>query len=384
VIYRKAGIRFICVQIEQVHLKSLELLEFKNVEATKLDFSSKINCFTGLNGSGKTNLMDAIYYLSFCKSFLNPTDAHSVRHGEKHCMIQGLYDLNKKTERISISIRKGQKKIVRRNKKDYEKLVDHIGLLPLVLVSPTDVNLISEGSAERRKYLDGILSQFDSKFLAHLVQYGRSLTQRNALLKYFAAERHFDRDSIEVWDKALLEHGLPIHEKRSELCAQILPYFQEYYKRISGEREEVGLEYKSGLDETSFEDLLENHLDRDLALRYTSQGIHRDDLQFSIGGHPIRRFGSQGQQKSYLLALKLAQFAYLKEGRKRDPILLLDDLFDKLDSGRIKNLLELLNGTEFGQVFISDTDHARLKGLLDGIEAEVQYFSVEDGKVEKI
>lgn len=364
-----------------MNLRSIELLEFKNLESISLELSEKINCFTGLNGSGKTNLMDAIYYLSFCKSFLNPSDTQNVRHGQTAFMLKGEYVLEGKKEVISISVRKGQKKIVRRNKKDYEKLSDHIGLIPLVLVSPTDVNLISEGSAERRKFVDGILSQFDAKFLDDLLQYNRALTQRNALLKYFALERVYDASSLEVWNDSLIEYGQPVFEKRQQLSQELQPYFQEYYAKISGDREKVGLTYFSSLQEKSFKEILEEHVHRDLAVRYTSAGMHRDDLQFSIGDHPIRRFGSQGQQKSYLLALKLAQFAYLKNGMGKDPILLLDDLFDKLDSGRIKNLLELLNGDEFGQVFISDTDRQRLEGLLEGLDTEVRYFDVQDGQV---
>jgi DNA replication and repair protein RecF len=364
-----------------MNLRSIELLEFKNLVSISLELSEKINCFTGLNGSGKTNLMDAIYYLSFCKSFLNPSDTQNVRHGQTAFMLKGEYVLEGKKEVISISVRKGQKKIVRRNKKDYEKLSDHIGLIPLVLVSPTDVNLISEGSAERRKFVDGILSQFDAKFLDDLLQYNRALTQRNALLKYFALERVYDASSLEVWNDSLIEYGQLVFEKRQQLSQELQPYFQEYYAKISGDREKVGLTYLSSLQEKSFKEILEEHVARDLAVRYTSAGVHRDDLQFSIGDHPIRRFGSQGQQKSYLLALKLAQFAYLKKGMGKDPILLLDDLFDKLDSGRIKNLLELLNGDEFGQVFISDTDRQRLEGLLEGLDTEVRYFDVQDGQV---
>ncbi len=364
-----------------LQLDHLQVVQFKNLETMDLEFSPKFNCFLGPNGSGKTNLLDAIYYLSFCKSFLNNVDSQNIQHDQQSFMVKGRYNLQGDEVKVSCSFQKGQGKVFKKNKKAYDKLAEHIGTVPLILESPMDVELIYEGSSERRKFLDGTISQYSTGFLNSLIQYNKALAQRNALLKYFALERVFDQESLDIWDKQLSEHGEFITEERLKLIKELEPFFVQYYKRISGGKEEVGFVFKSSLTARSIEQTLKANLDKDMSLRYTSAGPHRDDLSFTLGGNPIKKFGSQGQQKSFLLALKLAQFSFMKKAKSDNPILLLDDLFDKLDGERIQNLMHLLSEDQFGQVFISDTDSDRNHRLFEYMDAEVRFYEILEGRV---
>ncbi len=359
-------------------LKDLSLVNFKNYKGIELTFNPKINCFVGNNGQGKTNLLDAIYYLSFCKSFLNSIDSQNINYDESFFMIQGTYQRENKSEQIYCGIKKGQKKIFRRNKKDYEKLSDHIGFLPLVAISPSDSTLINDGSELRRKFLDGIISQYDSSYLEALLSYNKALTQRNALLKYFFKQRTFNQDQLDGWDMQLVKYGEIIFEKRKKLISSLLPVFQRYYIQISGGNEVVQLVYQSQLENGDFEGQIKTATGMDRRKLYSTVGIHKDDLLFQISDRPIKKFGSQGQQKSYLIALKLAQLELLKTAVGVDPILLLDDVFDKLDEIRVAHLLELVNSNQFGQIFLSDTHPKRIEQILSQLKLESSVFEVNN------
>ncbi len=367
-----------------MHLKKLHLLNFKNYEEATLEFSSKINCFLGNNGGGKTNLLDAIFYLAFCKSFFNSIDSQIIKDSEPFMSLQADFMLNDEKEKIHIGLKKGQKKQLKRNKKTYEKLADHIGLIPLVMISPSDSMLILEGSETRRKFLDLIISQFDRSYLDNLIQYNRALSQRNRLLKKFMEIRKFDETSLEIWDDQLIKYGKPIFDSRKSFIDAFLPLFQKLYKYISEENETVQLIYESQLESGSFEALLKSNRDRDRRLTYSSAGVHKDDLNFVIGGKPLKKFGSQGQQKTFLLALKLAQAEYLKERKKIAPILLLDDIYDKLDGNRIKKLMNFLQKEWFGQVFITDTHLERLPKLFKQWKTDYKVFNVNNGEVTNV
>jgi DNA replication and repair protein RecF len=361
-----------------VILKELSLVNFKNYKGIELSLNPKINCFVGNNGQGKTNLLDAIYYLSFCKSFLNPLDSQNINYDESFFMIQGTYDRETKVEQIYCGIKRGQKKIFRRNKKDYEKLSDHIGLLPLVVISPSDSSLINDGSELRRKFIDGIISQYDASYLEALLSYNKALSQRNALLKYFFKQRTFNQDQLDGWDLQLVKYGEILFQKRSELISNLSPVFQKYYLQISGGNETVELIYQSQLQASDFEGQLKTATAMDRRKMYSTVGIHKDDLLFQIGGRPIKKFGSQGQQKSYLIALKLAQLELLKDAVGIDPILLLDDVFDKLDEQRVSQLLELVNSNQFGQIFLSDTHPQRIEQILTQLKLDSSVFEVNN------
>ena len=326
-----------------MHLRQLSVLNFKNYEEAELSFSEGINCFVGDNGEGKTNLLDAIHYLSFCKSFFNPIDSQNIRFEQAFFMVQGIFGNGDKQDTIYCGIKKGQKKQVKRNKKEYERLADHIGRYPVVMVSPSDISLVSEGSEIRRKFMDSIISQYDSVYLDTLIRYNKVLSQRNALLKHFWAERTFDPISLEVYDEKMVQLGQAIYDRRKEFLEEFIPIFQDYFTDISGGKEIVTLEHRSHLKDADFKTQLELHLAKDRAMHYSTVGIHKDDLLFKISGMPLKKFGSQGQQKSYLLALKLAQFECIRKIKGVMPILLLDDIFDKLDDNRVKQLLLLVS-----------------------------------------
>ena len=341
------------------------------------DFDPKINCFVGNNGVGKTNVIDAIYHLSFGKSYFNPITSQNIHHGTDFFVIDGLYEKKDREEKVIISAKKGQKKIIKRNGKLYDRFADHIGLLPLVIISPTDRDLILSGSDTRRKFIDGVISQSDKEYLSNLLNYSQILSQRNALLKYFAANSTFDPETLKIYNDQLCKYGNLIFEKRNAFIAKFHPIFQERYEAISGGTEQVSLHYASKLSESPLEHLLTNALGKDRMLQYSSVGIHKDDLQFEINGHPIKRFGSQGQQKSFLIALKLAQFDFIKAENKVTPILLLDDIFDKLDEHRVTHIIELVNTTHFGQIFISDTHPERTEGIIKEIRQSYELFHLE-------
>jgi len=362
-------------------LKNISVVNFKNFEGLELSFNPKINCLVGDNGEGKTNLLDAIYYLTFCKSFLNSVDSQNVKTGESFLLTQGDFEKNGKNYHVHCGIKKGQKKVFKLNKKEYEKLADHIGEFPLVIVSPTDRNLITEGSDLRRKFLDGILAQYDKQYLDALLKYGKVLSQRNALLKYFSKERTFSQEQLDVWDVQLVSLGEVILQKRVELTGEFIPVFQKYYQKISNSKEEVGLEYQSQLIGNDFQAMLNNSVQKDIHRQFSNVGVHKDDLLFTLSENPVKKFASQGQQKTYLIALKLAQLEFLKIIKGQTPILLLDDIFDKLDENRVGQLLELVNSNEFGQIFITDTDVRRAQRILKEINSEYAIFTVANGEI---
>ncbi|MDD4756118.1 MAG: DNA replication and repair protein RecF, partial [Prolixibacteraceae bacterium] len=306
-----------------MYIDEISILNFKNLKDVQVSFSSRLNCFIGNNGAGKTNLMDAVYYLSFCKSFFNASDQINIMHNEEFFIINGIYNRFNSKEAVSCALQKGQKKLFKRNSKIYNKLADHIGLLPLVMISPSDVNLLLGGSAERRKFMDGVISQYDPNYLDDLIHYNRAVFQRNNLLRQFTSENYFDQELLSVWDSRLIEHGNRIHLKRSRFVKDIIPVFQKYYSFISMENERVGLAHQSDLYNSSFELLLNDNVNRDRALQYTTTGIHKDELLFNIDEYPIKKLGSQGQKKTYLVALKMAQFNFIAEISGMKPILLL-------------------------------------------------------------
>jgi DNA replication and repair protein RecF len=359
-----------------MYLQRISLVNFKNIETQTFDFQSKVNCFVGENGIGKTNILDAIYYLSFAKSYFNPIAGQNIRHGEGFFMIEGDYLLNDRSEKIVCSLKKGQKKVLKRNGKAYEKFSEHIGQLPLVIISPADRDLVTEGSDTRRKFIDGVISQQDKSYLQNLIAYNKILTQRNALLKYFAANRTFDALNLKVYDEQLCAYGNEIYQKRKQFLETFIPIFNRKYQIISNDKEQVDLEYNSQLLTSSFQNLLEQNLEKDRMLQYTSVGIHKDDLNFQIGTYPIKKFGSQGQQKSYLISLKLAQFEFIKQQSEVIPILLLDDIFDKLDEKRVLQIVNLVNDDEFGQIFITDTHAERTENIVEQSNKPYQIFKL--------
>ncbi|MGZ4056282.1 MAG: DNA replication/repair protein RecF [Bacteroidia bacterium] len=373
-----------------MYLKKLSVLNFKNYPEAELLFSSHVNCLTGNNGEGKTNILDAIHYLSFCKSFFNPIDSQNILHESPFFLIQGLFSNDNtpgseenQEDEIYCGLKRNQKKQFKRNKKEYSRLADHIGLYPLVMVSPADSELITEGSESRRRFIDSVIAQFDRDYLENLISYNKVLSHRNALLKQFGDSRQFDKTSLEIWDLQLIEYGKKVHKKRQDFINSFIPIFQKYYELISGGREIVGMEYISHLNEQAFADVLEKALNRDRVMEYTTVGIHKDDLEFTIDGYPLKKYASQGQQKSFLIALKLAQFDFIKNIKNVTPILLLDDIYDKLDDLRVKHLMELVSSDNFGQLFITDTHPTRLAELFKTTNADFKVFKITNGNAEE-
>lgn len=357
-------------------LRSLSLLNYKNFETQSFALDPKINCFVGNNGVGKTNVLDAIYHLSFGKSYFNPLTSQNIRHGEEFFVLEGVYEKDKREEKIVVSAKKGQKKIIKRNGKVYEKFSDHIGFLPLVIISPADRDLIIEGSDTRRKFIDGVISQGDSDYLRTLLSYKKVLIQRNSLLKYFAVNHTFNKDNLDIYNEQLDALGIVIFEKRTDFLNEFLPIFLKRYLSISEGKESVGLIYNSQLQEKGLLSLLEENLTKDKITQYTNFGIHKDDLLFEIDDHPIKKFGSQGQQKSFLIALKLAQFDFIKAHNKVNPILLLDDIFDKLDAQRVEQIITLVDDENFGQLFISDTHAERTEEVVKKVHQTYKMFEL--------
>lgn len=359
-------------------LKKLSILNYKNIHQSEVTFSPKMNCFFGNNGMGKTNLLDAIHYLSFCKSHVNTPDSQIINSEQEMCVVQGNYDYEGREEEIFCAMRRRQRKQFKRNKKEYDKLSEHIGLLPLVMVSPADSDLIRGGSEERRRFLDLIISQQDKPYLHALIQYNKALQQRNALLK----EQCADDSLYEVLEMQLGMYGQMVYEKRQKLVEDFTPIFNTYYQTICGSAEEVGLRYISQLQDTDLAAKLATCRERDRILGYTSSGIHKDELEMTLGGYLIRRVGSQGQNKTYLIALKLAQFAFLNKRGQTTPILLLDDIFDKLDACRVEQIIKLVSEKGFGQIFITDTNRKYLDEILVAMNHDYALFRVEGGEVQ--
>jgi DNA replication and repair protein RecF len=360
-----------------MYLKKLNLVNYKNFESAQFELSPQINCFVGNNGIGKTNVLDAIYYMSFTKSYFNSIDSQNIRHGESFFVVEGVFNKNDRNEHVFCGVQKGKKKSIKRNSKLYPKLHDHIGEFPLVIISPSDRDLISEGSEVRRKFIDGVISQFDSVYLNDLLNYNKQLSQRNALLKYFAQNRVWDEDSLTVYDELMSSLAQNIYQKRKDFISDMLPTFLERYNSISDNNEKVVIEYKTSISESCLLEQLKQNREKDRMLHYTSVGIHKDDLNFNLGDYPIKKFGSQGQQKTFLIALKLAQFEYLKQLKKVTPILLLDDIFDKLDEKRVGQIVRLVNKHHFGQIFISDTHPDRTEAIVKSINEEYKLFKLD-------
>ncbi len=361
-----------------MHLNTLSILNYKNIREAELVFSPKINCFIGNNGMGKTNILDAIYFLSFCKSHSNSIDSQNILHEADFALIQGKYSVGDSTEDIYCGMKHRQKKQFKRNKKEYERLSDHIGLLPLVMVSPDDSELISQGSDERRKFIDGVISQFNKNYLNQLLQYNNALKQRNALLKL---ETNVDNSLLDIWEEQMALYGSYIYTQRKLFIDEFIPIFQNFYTYISKGNEKISLSYHSQHDEHDIKERMLATRERDRLLGYSTQGIHKDELEMLLDGFPIKRVGSQGQNKTYLISLKLAQFDFLKRTHKLSPLLLLDDIFDKLDSIRVKQIVELVSGETFGQIFITDTNREHLDLILQQLEQEATIFRVENGEI---
>lgn len=364
-------------------LTHLSIINYKNLEQVELDLSPKINCFIGNNGMGKTNLLDAVYYLSFCRSYTNPVDSQIINHNADVCMLQGKYSSeNAVDEEIYCGLRRRQKKQFKRNKKEYERLSDHIGFIPLVMISPADNELITGASEGRRKFMDIAISQFNKEYLYALMRYNKALQQRNVLLKN--DERDIDETLLEVWEEQMIDEGRLIHEKREAFIEAFTPIFNHFYSEISGSGEQVSFKYVSQLNDGDFGHILQSNRRRDMAIGHTTVGIHRDDLEMLLDGYPIKKVGSQGQNKTYFVSLKLAEFHYLLKTGNKTPILLLDDIFDRLDAERVEEIVKLVSGEEFGQIFISDTNRESLDKILNRLHNNFHIYTVSNGDITQI
>ncbi|MFA6944374.1 MAG: DNA replication and repair protein RecF [Pedobacter sp.] len=362
-------------------LQKLSVINFKNYSEAELVFSDTVNAFTGNNGAGKTNLLDAIHYLSLCKSYFNPIDSQQIKQGEDLFMIQGTFQKDEKNELIYCGLKRAQKKKFKRNKKEYQRLADHIGLFPLVMISPNDISLIIEGSEERRKFIDNAISQTDSLYLDELINYNRNLMNRNALLRQIAVLGRYDAELMDIYDDQLIVSGNKIFEKRKTFMQEFTEIFNKHYQYLSENAEQVELVYDSPLLQDDFSTILSRNLERDRMLERTSSGIHKDELGFTIQGMPLKKFGSQGQQKSFLIALKLAQYTFLHKQKGFEPLLLLDDIFDKLDDARTTKLMKMVSDKDFGQIFITDTSRNRVESIFTKLNVQVSIFDIEKGNI---
>ena len=374
-------------------LRKLSILNYKNIREATLELSPKINCFIGPNGVGKTNVLDAVYYLSFCRSASNPVDSQVICHDEPFCMIEGEYSENpvaaedsasvgnpEHTEVISVGMKRGTKKHFKRNKKEYKRLSEHIGLIPLVVVAPSDSLLIEGGSEERRRLMDMVISQYDRPYIEHLSRYNNALAQRNTLLKMEDAEP--DPALMQIWEEQMAEEGEQLYLRRKSFVEELTPVFQQYYQQISQDSEQVELHYVSHCQRGPLLEVIQRDRQKDRAVGFSLHGVHRDDLEFTLGGHLMKREGSQGQNKTYVTSLKLAQFDFLKRtASQTTPLLLLDDIFDKLDAGRVEQIVRLVSGDSFGQIFITDTNRDHLDRILRATTLDYKIFYVADGDI---
>lgn len=362
-----------------MYLQRISIQNYKNIVAADLDFSSKVNCFLGDNGEGKTNLLDAVYFLSFCHSMFSNIDSVALRHDSDFLMLQGHYvhDDGETCENISVGLKRGAKKNFKRNKKTYKKLSEHIGLIPLIMVSPDDVALIGGGGEERRKLLDIVISQYDSTYIETLNRYNKALQQRNVLLKQ---EKEPDATLLSLWEEEMAINGEQIYLKRNDFVKRFIPVFNEMYNSISGSKETVSLRYVSHCQRGPLLDVIQRDRNKDRAVGYSLHGIHRDDLEMLIDSYPIKREGSQGQIKTYVISLKLAQFDFLRQTMSATtPLLLLDDIFDKLDAGRVEKIVNMVSGNQFGQIFITDTNREHLDRILKTSNSDYRIFHVHGG-----
>jgi len=358
-----------------MYLRKLALLNFKNIAQGELTLCPGINCLVGDNGAGKTNFIDAVHYLSMCKSAFGMTDGQTIRHGEEFFMAEGAYTTDAgKSEQIVCSFSRKGGKILKRNGKEYERLSEHVGLIPTVVVSPADSTLISDAADERRRFLNAFISTLDRAYLHALVRYNSILAERNRLLKMQP-----DETMLSIYDQQLIEQGELIHARRKAYVEQLQPRVAQYYRQLSDDREQVELTYRSELNERPFGEVLQAARQRDFANEFTTSGIHRDDMVLRIGGYPLRKYGSQGQPQSFLIALNLAQYTLLSELLHEQPILLLDDLFDKLDGSRVEQLIRLVSDAQFGQILITDCNPTRLRTILDRAEAAYTLYEVAQG-----
>ena len=363
-------------------LKRISILNYKNLEQVELSFSPKLNCFFGQNGMGKTNLLDAVYFLSFCKSAGNPIDSQNICHDADFFVIQGFYEAADGTpEEIYCGMKRRQKKQFKRNKKEYTRLSDHIGFLPLVMVSPADSELIAGGSDERRRFMDVVISQYDKEYLDALIRYNKALVQRNTLLK---SEQPVEEELFLVWEEMMAQAGEVVFKKREAFIKEFIPIFQSFYSFISQDKEQVGLSYDSHAREASLLEVLKQSRERDKIMGFSLRGIHKDELNMLLGEFPIKKEGSQGQNKTYLVALKLAQFDFLKRTGRTVPLLLLDDIFDKLDASRVEQIVKLVAGDNFGQIFITDTNREHLDRILHKVGSDYKMFLVEKGIIREM
>ena len=363
-----------------MYLKQLSLLNFKNYNEAELSFVPGVNAFAGNNGAGKTNLLDAVHYLALCKSYFNPIDSQQIKQGADFFMINGVFEKNGQREVIACGLKRNQKKQFKRNKKEYQRLADHIGLFPLVMISPYDISIIIEGSEERRKFIDNVISQTDNQYLDELIAYNKTLANRNSLLKLIADTGRYDPHLLDVYDEQLVFSGSRIFQKRKAFMERFTEIFNRHYSYISDGAEQVDLVYESQLLTDDLGTLLKRSVERDRVLERTTCGIHKDDMQFSIHGLPMKKFGSQGQQKSFLIALKLAQYTFLYEQKGYKPLLLLDDIFDKLDEYRTHKLMQMVSNNDFGQVFITDTSAERVRRIFNQLGVTIALFNVNKGE----
>lgn len=366
-----------------MNLSSITCINFKNHQKSEMCFSPEINCITGDNGAGKTNILEAIYMLSFSKSYFNSLDRMMIKHDEQFFALHGKYKDSDDIEMLIQYLYDTEKgKQFKLNKKNYKRFSEHIGKIPLVMISPYDRDLINEGSETRRKFVDGLISQFQPLYLDTLLNYSKAVQQRNALLKQFALTHTFNSALLDEWTAKLIQYGTPLFEERRKMLTSFLPIFEEIYGTISGGNEKVSIKYESALFTQDITTLFKDTLEKDRMVRFTTQGVHKDDFTFLINGYPIKKYGSQGQQKSFVTALKLAQFEHYFQDRGKKPILLLDDIFDKLDHSRVSRIIELVGKNTFGQVFITDTQPERIDQLFKGSNINHKKFNVENGVVE--
>lgn len=380
------GIMCCFVSIFELHNKPLmkinriSLLNYRNLREVNVSFSPKINCLIGSNGMGKTNLLDAVYYLSFCKSTVTVSDNSNILHDEPYFMLQGFYVSDSGLEEeISCGLKRGDKKQFKRNGKNYERLSDHIGSIPLVMISPADNELIAGGSEERRRFMDVVISQYDKEYLSALIRYNRALQQRNVMLR---GEYAPDGEMMSLIEDMMVAEAVRIHAGRRQFVEELVPIFSQFHSAITGDSEQVSLRYRSHMNDEDLGALLAASRADDRNLGYTSKGVHRDELVMQLGGYPIKKEGSQGQNKSFLVSLKLAQFDFLRRKGGETPLLLLDDIFDKLDSGRVEQIVNLVSGDGFGQIFITDVNREHIDVILDRIDSGYRLFEVKKGEVE--
>lgn len=360
-----------------MYLKELSVINFKNISSEQISLCDGVNCFVGDNGTCKTNLMDAVHFLSMCKSSLQMTDGQCVMHGQKSFMLEGVYEFSSgRTHQICCAFTRGGQKVIKRNGKPYDRMSDHVGMIPVVMVSPQDSSLVSDAAEERRRYLNSFLAQIDREYLCAAMRYNAVLQERNRYLKSAS-----DETMLLIYDQQLSAAASKIFDARSQIVQQMIPLVQHYYSLLSQDREAVDLSYRSELSEAPLSELLLSARQKDIICQFTTSGVHRDDLLFSIGGFPLRRYGSQGQQKSFLVALKLAQYRIIAERTGEKPIMLLDDVFDKLDRDRVTQLIKIVSGPDFGQIFITDCNLQRMEDVLSHTQSDRIIFNVEPGRI---